>query len=95
MNCTVRLPEMALKEPGAGEGLPAQLTPVVETVRQHVHGEGRHAHVVLQADGALARTARVQGPVGLLVAGQVAAGRVVLPAFRARVLGPLAANAKL
>ena len=56
-------------------------------MRQHVHGQRRHAHIVLQADGALARAARVQGPVGLLVAGQVAACRVVLPAFRADILG--------
>ena len=41
------LPEVALEQPGPGEGLPAQLTPVVEAVREHVHGQGRHAHVVL------------------------------------------------
>ena len=87
------LPEMSLEEPGPGEGLPAELAAVVQAVREHVHGEGRHAHVVLEADGALARAPRVQGAVGLLVPRQVAARRVVFPAFRTRVFGPLAAAA--
>jgi hypothetical protein len=79
--------QVALQQPGTRERLAAQLALVRQVVRQHVHRQRRHAHVHLVADRALLRVRRVQGPVGLPVAREIAARRIVLPAFRADILG--------
>ena len=63
----LQLPEVTLEKPGPGESLPTDVTLVVETVSQDVHGEGRHAHVHLPAHQALLGRARAQTQVGLLV----------------------------
>ena len=78
---------MSLEQPGPRERLAAHLTLVAQVVREHVHRQGRHAHVHLVADGALFSICRIEGAVGLPMAGEVAAGGVVLPTLRAHVLG--------
>lgn len=65
---------------------------MVEVVRKDVHGEGRHGDVALPTDMALFGIARVQTPMGLLVARQIGAGGIVLSAFRTNVLIPLSAS---
>jgi len=79
--------KMTVQQPGPRERLAAQLALVRQVVRQHVHRERRHAHVHLVADRALLRVRRVEGPVGLPVSREIAARRIVLPAFRADILG--------
>ena len=81
-----------LQQPWPREGLAADVALVVEVVGEHVHAEGRHAHVHLVADLALLRVPRVERPVGLAVSGQVRGCCIVLPAFgtgilRLRLLG--------
>ena len=76
---------MTLKQPGSGEGLSADIAPVVEVVGEDVHGEGRHGDVHLVADVALLGTAGIETPVSLLVTGEVRTCGVVLAAFGASV----------
>ena len=45
---------------------------------EHVHRQGRHAHVELVADVARLRCLRGELAVGLLVAGKIGAGRKML-----------------
>ena len=78
--------QVALEQPGPREGLPAHVTPVVEVVREDVHGERRHGDVHLATDVALLGVGGVQAPVGLLVSREVGAGGVVLAALGADVL---------
>jgi len=85
-------PHVPLQQPRPREGLAADVALVVEVVGEHVHAEGRHAHVHLVADLALLRVPRVERPVGLAVSGQVRGCCIVLPAFgtgilRLRLLG--------
>ena len=42
--------QVALEQPGPREGLPAHVAPVVEVVREDVHGERRHGDVHLATD---------------------------------------------
>ena len=67
------------EQPGAGEGLLADVALVAPHVGLHVHGQGRHARVELAA--LLAAFAGVR--VDLAMAGQVAAGGKLLAAVRA------------
>ena len=50
---------------------------------EHVHRQGRHAHVELVADVARLRCLRGEFAVGLLVAGKIGAGGKVLSTLRA------------
>ena len=77
---------MYLQQPRPREGLAADVALVVEVVGEHVHAEGRHAHVHLVADLALLRVPRVERPVGLAVSGQVRGCCIVLPAFGTGIL---------
>ena len=81
---------VTLQEPGPAEMLAADRARVLEVVREHVHGEGRHGDVDLVAVRALLGVLAVQRAVRLLVAGQVGRCGVVLPALVARV--PLPAS---
>ena len=78
---------MSLEQPGPRKRLTAHVTLVAEVVREHVHRQGRHAHVHLPAHTALFRALRVQRFVRLLVAREVAARGVVFTTFRAAILG--------
>ena len=69
---------VALQQPRPGESLSTDIAPVVKVVCQHMHAEGRHAHVHLVTDVTLLGVCRVQGAVGLPVSRQVARGGVVL-----------------
>ena len=77
---------MPLEQPGPGESFATKFTLVIEVVGEDVHGEGRHADVHLAADVALLRVGRVEAAVSLPVAGEVAAGGVVLATVGTRVL---------
>ena len=77
---------MPLEQPGPGESFATKFTLVIEVVGEDVHGEGRHADVHLAADVALLRVGRVEAAVSLPVAGEVAAGGVVLTTLGAGVL---------
>ena len=52
---------------------------------EHVHRQGRHAHVELVADVARLRRLRGELAVGLLVTGKIGAGRKVLSTLRTLV----------
>jgi len=85
-------PHVPLQQPRPREGFAADVALVVEVVGEHVHAEGRHAHVHLVADLAFLRVPRVERPVSLAVSGQVRGSCIVLPAFgtgilRLRLLG--------
>jgi len=85
-------PHVTLEEPGPGEGLPTDVTLVMEVVREDVHGEGRHAHVRLPTGRTPLGRLGVEAPMRLLMAGQIRTRRVVFPALGTRVagLGPAA-----
>ena len=63
------------EQPGAGEGLLADVALVVPVVGLHVHGQGGHARVELVANCAVLAIFCVDLPVS----GQVAAGGKLLP----------------
>ena len=73
---------VSVEQPGSREALAADVAGVGEVVGEHVHGQGRHAHVELLADVARLRCLRGELAVGLLVSGQVGAGGKVLSAFQ-------------
>ena len=70
------------EQPGAGEGLLADVALVAPHVGLHVHGQGRHAHVELLADVARLGCLRGELAVRLLVSRQVGAGGKVLSTFQ-------------
>ena len=70
--------EVSLEQPGSREALAADVAGVGEVVGEHVHGQGRHAHVELLADVARLRCLRGELAVGLLVSRQVGAGGKML-----------------
>ena len=67
-------PLVSVEKPGSREALATDVAGMGEAVGEHVHRQGRHAHVELVAD--VARLRRLQGELamGLLVSGQVGAG---------------------
>ena len=67
-----------MKKPGSREALAADVAGVGEAVGEHVHRQGRHAHVELVADVARLRRLRGELAVGLLVSRQVGAGGKML-----------------
>ena len=69
------------EQPGAGEGLLADVALVAPHVGLHVHGQGRHARVELVAHPAASPLARVD----LSVAREVAAGGEHLAAVVTRL----------
>lgn len=86
--------DVALQQPGAGEGLAADVALAGQRVRANVHLEGaqRHVHLVavLAAERLLRLVALGSGTVELLVLGQAAEGGVGLAAVGARVPGNVA-----
>ena len=77
---------VSVEQPGSREALAADVAGVGEVVGEHVHGQGRHAHVELLADVARLGCLRGELAVGLLVSGQVGAGGKVLSALSTLVL---------
>ena len=73
--------QVALQQPGSGESLVADGALVPEVVCEDVHGERWHADVDLGAVGTLLGLLTVEAAVGLLVAGQVGRGGVLLAAL--------------
>ena len=69
---------VSVEEPGSREALAADVAGVGEAVGEHVHRQGRHAHVELVADVARLRRLRGELAVGLLVSRQVGAGGKML-----------------
>ena len=67
------------EQPGAGEGLLADVALVVPVVGLHVHGQGGHACVELVANCATSSLLSVDLPVS----GEVTAGGEVLATVRA------------
>jgi hypothetical protein len=84
-----------LQQPRPGEAFPAEGALAALTVRAHVHTEGRHRHVDLVAVRTSPRLLVGQGPVGLPVTRQVAAGAVGLPAVSTAVVFPLLVSLRL
>ena len=69
---------VSVEQPGSREALAADVAGVGEVVGEHVHGQGRHAHVELLADVARLGCLRGELAVGLLVSRQVGARGKVL-----------------
>ena len=77
---------VSMKKPGSREALAADVAGVGEAVGEHVHRQGRHAHVELVADVARLRCLRGELAVGLLVTGKIGAGGKVLSTLSTLVL---------
>ena len=73
---------VSVEQPGSGEALATDVAGVGEAVGEHVHRQGRHAHVELVADVAGLRCLRGELAVGLLVSRQVGAGGKMLSTLR-------------
>ena len=73
---------VSVEQPGSREALAADVAGVGEVVGEHVHGQGRHAHVELLADVARLGCLRGELAVGLLVSRQVGARGKVLSTFQ-------------
>ena len=73
---------VSVEQPGSREALAADVAGVGEVVGEHVHGQGRHAHVELLADVARLGCLRGELAVGLLVSRQVGAGGKMLSTLR-------------
>ena len=71
-------PLVSVEEPGSREALATDVAGMGEAVGEHVHRQGRHAHVELVADVAGLRRLRGELAVGLLVSRQVGAGGKML-----------------
>ena len=69
---------VSVEQPGSREALAADVAGVGEVVGEHVHGQGRHAHVKLLADVARLGCLRGKLAVRLLVSRQVGARGKVL-----------------
>ena len=69
---------VSMEKPRSREALAADVAGVGEAVGEHVHRQGRHAHVELVADVARLRRLRGELAVGLLVSRQVGAGGKML-----------------
>ena len=69
---------VSVEQPGSREALAADVAGVGEVVGEHVHGQGRHAHVELLADVARLGCLRGELAVGLLVSREVGAGGKML-----------------
>jgi len=67
-------PLVSVEKPGSREALATDVAGMGEAVGEHVHRQGRHAHVELVADVARLRRLRGELAVGLLVSRQVGAG---------------------
>lgn len=77
--------QMSLQQPGPRERLVAHRTLVTQTVRQDVHGQGRHADVHLVTMGTRLGLLAVQTSVGLLVSGKVGRRCILLAALATRI----------
>ena len=73
---------VSMEKPRSREALAADVAGVGEAVGEHVHRQGRHAHVELVADVARLRRLRGELAVGLLVSRQVGAGGKMLSTLR-------------
>ena len=69
---------VSVEQPGSREALATDVAGVGEAVGEHVHRQGRHAHVELVADVARLRCLWGELAVGLLVSRQVGAGGKML-----------------
>ena len=79
-------PLVSVEKPRPREALAADVAGVGEAVGEHVHRQGRHAHVELVADVAGLRRLRGELAVGLLVSRQVGAGGKMLSTLGTLVL---------
>lgn len=82
MRASVRLlarvtSQVALQQPRPGEHLAADAAAMCQLVSEHVHRQGRHAHVRLATVDALLRRLRGDATVCLLVPRQVRRRRVL------------------
>ena len=69
---------VSVEQPGSREALATDVAGVGEAVGEHVHRQGRHAHVELVADVARLRCLWGELAVSLLVSRQVGAGGKML-----------------
>ena len=77
---------VSVEQPGSREALATDVAGVGEAVGEHVHRQGRHAHVELVADVARLRCLWGELAVGLLVSRQVGAGGKMLSTLGTLVL---------
>ena len=83
---------VSVEQPGSGEALATDVAGVGEAVGEHVHRQGRHAHVELVADVARLRRLRGELAMGLLVSRQVGAGGKMFSTLSTLVLFSSAAR---
>ena len=81
-----------MEKPGSREALATDVAGMGEAVGEHVHRQGRHAHVELVADVARLRRLRGELAVGLLVSRQVGAGGKMFSTLSTLVLFSSAAR---
>ena len=77
---------VSVEQPGSREALATGVAGVGEAVGEHVHRQGRHAHVELVADVARLRCLWGELAVSLLVSRQVGAGGKMLSTLWTLVL---------
>ena len=77
---------VSVEQPGSREALATDVAGVGEAVGEHVHRQGRHAHIELVADVARLRCLWGELAMGLLVSRQVGAGGKMLSTLGTLVL---------